>query len=176
MWLAEKQAGKSIQLPGYLATYLPAHISACGAWEALGTSADVLDRLDPDRLAVEAFRRTHRKTQLPAPVAAGIVSREALRSTPLPMRRRTIRALGMERLRRADPSTLDPSILWARLPPTYEHLPMTGQTSTVTAICAVRMPDGTTLLATGSYDGTIRLWNPTTGTPTGPPIPATPAW
>ena len=32
------------------------------------------------------------------------------------------------------------------------------------------LPDGRTLLAAGSANGTVRLWDPTTGTPVGDPL------
>jgi WD40 repeat protein len=41
--------------------------------------------------------------------------------------------------------------------------PLTGHTGSVTAVAAVLLPDGRTLLATGSNDHTVRLWDPTTG-------------
>ena len=36
--------------------------------------------------------------------------------------------------------------------------PLTGHTDTVTAVAFGALPDGRTLLASGSWDGTVRLW------------------
>ena len=43
----------------------------------------------------------------------------------------------------------------------------TGHTDSVIAVCAVPLPDGRTLFATGSDDRTVRLWVPATGQPIG---------
>lgn len=40
--------------------------------------------------------------------------------------------------------------------------PLTGHTRGVEAVAAVPLPDGCTLLATGSGDHTVRLWDPVT--------------
>jgi hypothetical protein len=51
---------------------------------------------------------------------------------------------------------------------------LTGHTGRVWAVAAVPVPvpvpDGRTLLATGSGDGTVRLWDPVTGTPVSRPL------
>ena len=48
--------------------------------------------------------------------------------------------------------------------------PLTGHTGAVTAVAFGQLPDGRTLLATGSDDGTVRLWDPATGHPVGDPL------
>jgi hypothetical protein len=40
----------------------------------------------------------------------------------------------------------------------------------VTALAVVPLPDGRTLLAGGGEGGTVRLWDPPTGQPAGPPL------
>jgi WD40 repeat protein len=48
--------------------------------------------------------------------------------------------------------------------------PLTGHHDDVMAVCAVTLPDGRTLLATGSKDTTVRLWDAETGAPVGQPL------
>ncbi|MGM7643446.1 hypothetical protein ACSVDM_00985 [Nocardia sp. JW2] len=49
--------------------------------------------------------------------------------------------------------------------------PMTGHSGWVSAIAAVTLPDGRTLLAsTGGSDGTVRLWDPMSGQQVGQPL------
>ena len=50
--------------------------------------------------------------------------------------------------------------------------PLTGHTGAVECITAVTLPDGRVLLATGSLDATVRLWDPATATPVGDPVTA----
>ena len=52
--------------------------------------------------------------------------------------------------------------------------PLTGHTARVGAVAAVPLPDGRTLLATGSSDGTVRLWDP--ASPVGDPLTGPTNW
>ena len=61
------------------------------------------------------------------------------------------------------------------LQPRWAHWSLPGNVlaylgSPVVAVCAVPGPGGRTLLATGSRDETVRLWDPATGTPVGEPL------
>ena len=49
--------------------------------------------------------------------------------------------------------------------------PLRGHTGRVRALSAVTLPGGQVLLASGSNDGTVRLWDPATGTQVGEPEP-----
>jgi hypothetical protein len=52
---------------------------------------------------------------------------------------------------------------WTEAPPSAEHAVLRGHDDAVSAICSFTI-DGTTLLATGSDDATVRVWDPATGT------------
>ncbi|MFI7474188.1 hypothetical protein ACIBQ8_17695, partial [Nonomuraea sp. NPDC049646] len=56
---------------------------------------------------------------------------------------------------------------WAHVMPSAFHRTLTGHNDAVNAISFGTLPDGTPLLATGSHDGTVRLWDPTTGLTSG---------
>jgi WD40 repeat protein len=43
----------------------------------------------------------------------------------------------------------------------------------VIAVAALLLPDGTPLAITGNFDGTVRVWNLTTGQTVGHPSPVT---
>ena len=48
--------------------------------------------------------------------------------------------------------------------------PLTGHTGWVSSVAFGTGPDGRLLLASGSDDGTVRLWDPLTGAPVGEPL------
>lgn len=54
--------------------------------------------------------------------------------------------------------------IWADVTPRVEHTILAGHASRGLEVFAVRL-DGRDLLATGGYDGTVRIWDPSTGTP-----------
>ena len=51
-----------------------------------------------------------------------------------------------------------------------EGEPLTGHTAAVTSVAFGAGPDGRLLLASGSIDETVRLWDPATGAPAGEPL------
>jgi WD40 repeat protein len=152
------------ELSPYLARYLAEHVGAARLWELLTEHDEVLDRVDPTSVAVEAFRTGYGGSALPPPVVTTMVAHAQLHSSR-PEQRRLTRALAARRLGFDDARMSDPRVRWARLARISPHVPLTGHTDTVAAVAFGRLPDGRTLLATGSSDETVRLWDPGTGTP-----------
>ncbi|MGF1599748.1 MAG: SAV_2336 N-terminal domain-related protein [Acidimicrobiales bacterium] len=56
------------------------------------------------------------------------------------------------------------------VPPWAESVSLTGHTNIVTGVAFGSTPDGRLLLASASRDHTVRVWDPTTGTPVGQPL------
>jgi WD domain, G-beta repeat len=157
----------------YLRRYLAEHVAEAGLWPELAGQIAVLDGLDPDSVAVEAFRTAYGRGYLPAAIAVTMAARNELRSPASAEQRRLTKALMSARLGLDEPLLRDPRVRWTQLAPTRPHLPLPGHLGR-TAVAFGRLPDGRTLLATADFGGSVRLWDPTTGTPTGDPIPAHP--
>ncbi len=144
----------------YLSRYLSGHLGEVGGWDLL--SEEVLDQLDVEALAADAVRNSFGSTLLPAEIAAVLSTRDRLASTSEPLRRRAIRRTGMAWISGPGSTSDDAApwlVVWVQLRPRPVHVVLTGHTSGVSAVAAVPLPDGRTLLATGSHDGTVRLWD-----------------
>ena len=156
-----------IHPPDYVRTFLAEHVRAGDVWEALGGTADLLDALDPGRVAAEAFRSARPVADLPVGVAATIVTVSVFSDMKLDRRGRDlVRALGAIRLRHPL-AAFTPPVIWANLRPVHPHLPLTAHTRGVSGCAFGTRPDGTLLLATTGWDETVRLWDPGTGAPVG---------
>ncbi|MFE3003173.1 WD40 repeat domain-containing protein [Nocardia sp. NPDC059246] len=54
--------------------------------------------------------------------------------------------------------------------------PLTGHTGRVTALAFATTADGTVVLASGSHDTSVRLWDVASGTPIGEPLLGHSGW
>ena len=157
----------------YLRTYLAQHAAAAGpgTLPALAHDADFLAVADPATLTpllpptdpelrdiARAYRRARPLLGDDPYANAAYLQEAALAADRHPHRsgRTDIRLLYRTRLAsvRRDDSLLT----------------LTGHTGQVTSVAFGTGPDGRLLLASGSDDGTVRLWDPATGAPVGTPL------
>lgn len=148
----------------YLQRHLSAHVAESRDWDLLATHPDVLDRLDPTAVAADVLSTAFGHGPLPGPVAATVSAQHLLLGVA-PEDRALIRDVAAARigasttarddaLARTPRARIRSSVL--RRDPI--NVVLTGHTHWVTAVAAVPLPDGGTLLATGGWDGTVRLW------------------
>jgi WD40 repeat protein len=60
--------------------------------------------------------------------------------------------------------------------PSHPHVRLIGHTDDVNAVTAVTLADGRVLIASGSDDETVRLWDPLTGQQVGDPLTGHTGW
>ncbi|MGX1812237.1 NACHT and WD repeat domain-containing protein, partial [Nocardia sp. NPDC055321] len=154
----------------YITHYLPAHAAAAGknGWKLLDPHTTLLLALDPAAIATNAWRTD--VVRYPLPDTIGAITTLNTHLQPLHPRDRYL-PIQIHLGHTTPPDAAHHLPSWA--PPitveTTTHAPssphriLTGHTSPVTALVSVAMPDGRTLVASASSDGTVRLWDPATG-------------
>ncbi|MEV2226269.1 hypothetical protein AB0E01_41395 [Nocardia vinacea] len=163
----------------YLTQYLPAHIAAAGplSWQKLADSPTALDRLDPTATASWATRTLFGRHPIPAAIA-GVIGTQHTLQTIAPPQRAVTRQIGTVLYGRANhltDSTDCPntpgvaSLRWVRVDQYTTHIVLRGHTGAISSITSFTI-DSQPLIATASFDGTARIWNPTTGQPYGQPL------
>ncbi|OLR95077.1 WD40 repeat domain-containing protein [Actinokineospora bangkokensis] len=164
------------ELNPYTTHHLTGHCVTAGqpSWESLATHTTVLDRLNPQTTTNDAMQHAFGHFPLP-PAVAGIIGASHLLPTAPANTRRALRQIATRRHGHSltpepPPPVGDWDLNWLNTPPQPVHKIINGHTGGVVAAVAVPMPDGRTLIATGSIDGTVRLWDPVTGTQVGDPL------
>jgi len=165
----------------YVRRRLSGHVAEARAWDQLAGATEVLDALDVDALASDVLATSFGRRQLPVEVASTVLSRHLIASVSQ-ADRTTVRQLAQAHqtgwVLGSDSATTSSTLhlKWARrFVRDAMSVPLAGHTGAVTAVAAVCLPDRRVLLATGSDDGTIRLWDPATGVPVGNPLTGLPA-
>ncbi|WP_327145239.1 nSTAND1 domain-containing NTPase [Nocardia sp. NBC_01327] len=157
----------------YIRHYLSTHAANSGpqGWYPLNDEK-LLALLDPEQVGADAERAAFGRVVLP-PMVDGIANaREWLRRTDrqhygFALRIAVARTTGFHaKTGPADPNAIA-DLCWAAVQRRMSFRTLIGHTDSVVTFAAVPAPDGGTWLASASRDGTIRLWNPTTGQPLG---------
>jgi WD40 repeat protein len=144
------------------------------AWKELDATPRAVDVLDPDAVARDAMRSLFGLGVVP-PHIAGVVSaahelRAAGPADRIAIRQVTAYCAGILRPDPGQDSDSAQIVNWASVRKRQLHAILTGHTGRVSAIAAIPLAGGGTLLATGSDDTSVRLWDPATGTAVGSPL------
>ncbi|WP_432164570.1 WD40 repeat domain-containing protein [Streptomyces sp. bgisy031] len=158
-------AATSVESPNpYVTHHLAGHVAEAGAWQDLADAPDVLDRLEPRAVAAEVLRLGYGRGGLPDPITATLVARDLLASVA-PEDRATVRALTSARFVGVPAAAEAPRgdatwfVRWTRLRRDLLPAIVTDCASPVEALRAFTLRDGRQLLAVGTQDGRVRLWD-----------------
>ncbi|MFE1900478.1 hypothetical protein ACFW9B_32410, partial [Streptomyces yangpuensis] len=191
---ARDMPGATTPQPEAFSPYIRHHLAAharlghtAGALRALADHPDVLDTLDLTSITAIALHHGLTPSDLPPAIAGTLLHQHHARDTATSYQesgtaggwRRWWRRLGTAYIQGTPPPAETRPRGTGPWPPTLTagsvrrrrlHLQLTGHTSTVWAVAAFTASDGTPRLASSGHDGTVRIWNPITGTQEGEPL------
>jgi WD40 repeat protein len=165
----------------YVVHHLPTHAGLAGpdGWQVLADRPQLLDRLSPSAVVASVMLRALGRFELPPAVAGVLLAWEQL-TTADSRDRRGLRELASLRctpetvVQRFGGMSSDPdsawSVVWGQLKRHVPHLRLTGHTGSVQTLVAFTEASRRMLLASGSDDGTVRIWDPARGEAVGDPV------
>ncbi|WP_432077083.1 hypothetical protein [Streptomyces wuyuanensis] len=165
----------------YVVQHLPTHAGLAGpdGWQVLADRPRLLDRLSPSAVVASVMLRALGRFELPPAVAGVLFAWEQL-TTADARDRRGLRELASLRctpetvVQRFGRRSSDPdaawSVAWGQLKRHAPHLRLTGHTGSVQTVVAFTDASRRVLLASGSDDGTVLIWDPVRGEAVGDPV------
>ncbi|MGW4839673.1 hypothetical protein [Streptomyces globisporus] len=180
--------------PAAVSPYIRHHLAAharlghtAGALDTLGDQPQVVDVLDLAGITTAIFGHGLPAQTLPPALAGTALLQHHVRDTVPDQAdptdaaawRRWLRRLGTTFIEgtppRAEPRDQEtrtrlPELITGQVQRRQLHLQLTGHTGRVRAMAAFKALDGSPRLATGSQDGTVRIWDPATGAQDGEPL------
>lgn len=152
----------------YVARHLSGHVAEANAWSLLAEELSILDRLDPEAVARDAMRTIFGRSAAPGAIASVLTGRRRLAATALPdrpgIRQLYMARLGNEPTREAPNKESPWRIAAARIDVREPaHTILDGHTGPVRAVAVGVTAAGSPIVASGSDDGSIRLWDPRSG-------------
>ncbi|WP_172892352.1 NACHT and WD repeat domain-containing protein [Micromonospora coxensis] len=154
----------SAMINPYLEYHLSRHALLAGAvgWKLLAEKPDLLDRLNPRAVAIDAFSS---RASLPPQITGVAYAYEQLERL-LPALRRPTRELATLRVTGVPPNREGAStwtLAWSKLAPGRTPIDLRGNSTGIIALAVMPAAQGNVLLASGSADGAVQLWDARTG-------------
>uniref|UniRef100_UPI003A83F47F AAA family ATPase n=1 Tax=Kitasatospora sp. SC0581 TaxID=3394360 RepID=UPI003A83F47F len=188
--LATRTSSGGAVRPGDVSPYIRHHLitharlgHTAGALQTLADHPDVLDTLDLAGITAATLYRGLPPNEVPPAIAGTVLFQNHIHETGADQYdhdmigwRRWWRRLGTAYIQGTpppaethahSPATWPPRLVGGAVRRRQLHLQLVGHDGAVGAVAVFAAPDGTPRLVTGGNDGTVRIWNPATGTQDG---------